>query len=100
MAIRLALMGDHYRIDRMWSDEILARAENSIKRLRQALSLDNVAKTEDVLQTITKALADDLNTDEVVKAIETWVDATLSGDTGGDKEVFVDCLDALLGLKL
>ncbi|CAB4657617.1 MAG: cysteine--1-D-myo-inosityl 2-amino-2-deoxy-alpha-D-glucopyranoside ligase [Actinobacteria bacterium] len=100
MAIRLALMGDHYRIDRMWSDEILKRAEISIKRLRQALSLDKVAKTEDVLQTITRALADDLNTDQVVKAIEAWVDASLSGDTGGDKEVFVDCLDALLGLKL
>lgn len=99
MAIRLALMGDHYRIDRMWSDEILVRAEISIKRLRQALSMDTVANTKDVQQSIINALADDLNTSEVVKAIESWVDATLNGATGGDKKGFLDCLDALLGLK-
>jgi L-cysteine:1D-myo-inositol 2-amino-2-deoxy-alpha-D-glucopyranoside ligase len=100
MAIRFALMGDHYRMDRMWSDEVLVRAENSIKRLRQAITLDSVANTSDVQQSIINALADDLNTSEVVKAIDRWVDATLNGASGGDKEVFVDCLDALLGLKL
>jgi L-cysteine:1D-myo-inositol 2-amino-2-deoxy-alpha-D-glucopyranoside ligase len=100
MAIRLALMGDHYRIDRMWSDEILARAESSMMRLRQALSLDTVANTDEVEQSIINALADDLNTGEVVKAIEAWVAATLRGAYGGDKKGFVDYLDALLGLKL
>ena len=100
MAIRLALMGDHYRIDRMWSDEILARAESSMMRLRQALSLDTVANTDEVEKSIINALADDLSTGEVVKAIEAWVAATLSGAYGGDKKGFVDCLDALLGLKL
>ena len=100
MAIRLALMGDHYRIDRMWSDEILARAESSMMRLRQALSLDTVANTDEVEKSIINALADDLSTGEVVKAIEAWVAATLSGAYGGDKKGFVDYLDALLGLKL
>lgn len=99
MAIRFALMSDHYRTDRMWSDEILMRSENSIKRLRQALLMDSVANTVDVQQTIISALADDLNTGVVVKAIETWVHATLSGASGGDKKSFLDCLDALLGLK-
>jgi len=94
------LMSDHYRIDRMWSDEILARAESSIKRLRQALMSETVANTDDATKIIINALADDLNTSKVVKVIETWVDETLNGATGGDKEAFADSLDALLGLKL
>jgi L-cysteine:1D-myo-inositol 2-amino-2-deoxy-alpha-D-glucopyranoside ligase len=100
MSIRFALMGDHYRIDRMWSDEILVRAESSVMRLRQALTSETVANTDDATRRIVEALADDLNTSEVVKVIETWVDETLNGATGGDKQAFADCLDALLGLKL
>jgi len=100
MAIRFALMGDHYRNDRMWSDEILDRAESSIKRLRRALTLETVANTDDATKIIINALADDLNTSEVVKVIEAWVDETLNGATGGDKKAFADNLDALLGLKL
>lgn len=99
MAIRFALMSAHYRSDRMWSDEVLVRAETSIKRLRQALSMDSVEKTEDVTQAIIGALADDLNSGEVVKRIDGWVDATLNGASGGEKKEFADCLDALLGLK-
>ena len=99
MAIRYALMGEHYRHDRMWSDEILVRAEGSIERLRQAFSLITVANTTDVIQKIINALADDLNTGEVLEAIEAWTEATINGASGGDKEGFVDFLDALLGLK-
>ena len=99
MAIRYALMGEHYRHDRMWSDEILVRAEGSIERLRQAFSLVTVANTTDVIQKIINALADDLNTGEVLEAIEAWTEATINGASGGDKEGFVDFLDALLGLK-
>ena len=99
MAIRFALMGEHYRNDRMWSDEVLERAESSAKRLMQALSFGTVANTDDVMHQIINALADDLNTSEVVKTIETWADRTLDGATGGDKEGFASFLDALLGLK-
>ena len=100
MAIRFALMSDHYRIDRMWSDEILLQAENIIGKLRQAFSLNTIAGTEDVMQRISIALSDDLDTSEVVKVIETWADESLDGATGGDKEGFASFLDALLGLKL
>ena len=99
MAIRFALMGEHYRNDRVWSDEVLERAESSAKRLMQALSFGTVANTDDVMHQIINALADDLNTSEVVKTIETWADRTLDGATGGDKEGFASFLDALLGLK-
>ena len=99
MSIRFALMGEHYRNDRMWSDEVLERAESSAKRLMQALSFGTVANTDDVMHQIINALADDLNTSEVVRAIETWADRTLDGATGGDKEGFASFLDALLGLK-
>ena len=59
-----------------------------------------MANTGDAIQKIIDALADDLNTIDVVKTIESWVDETLNGAIGGDKVALADCLDALLGLKL
>lgn len=37
MAIRYALMSDHYRRDRMWSDELLRDSQLAVQRLRLAL---------------------------------------------------------------
>jgi L-cysteine:1D-myo-inositol 2-amino-2-deoxy-alpha-D-glucopyranoside ligase len=67
MAIRFALMGEDYRNDRMWSDEVLERAESSVKRLMQALSFGNVANTDEVMHRIINALADDLDTVQVFR---------------------------------
>ena len=100
MAIRWALMKDHYRQDRMWTDELLVAAESELIALRSCLAQTDVAPTGDLIEKIVDALSDDLNTKGVISVLNTWVERTQSGDTGGDAQSLVGALDALLGIKL
>jgi L-cysteine:1D-myo-inositol 2-amino-2-deoxy-alpha-D-glucopyranoside ligase len=99
MTIRWALMKDHYRTDRMWSDELFKEAEIEIMTLRDCLSRAQVAPTQELITTMIAFLADDLNTESVIAALNTWMDQTIAGDTGGDAMSLAKTLDALLGIK-
>ena len=100
MAIRWALMKKHYRTDRMWTEELLIAAENEIGALRKALEQKEVAPTQDLVQNIIEALAEDLNTPLVIEMVNAWVDQTNAGGTAGDAQSLITILDALLGIKL
>ena len=100
MAIRWALMKDHYRKDRMWTYELLVTAEQEINALRFCLAQADVAPTSDLIKMIVDALSNDLNTQTVLTELNRWVGRTQSGDTGGDAENLVCVLDALLGIKI
>ena len=100
MAIRWALMKKHYRTDRMWTEELLIAAENEIGALRKALEQKEVAPSQDLVQNIIEALAEDLNTPLVIEMVNAWVDQTNAGGTAGDAQSLITTLDALLGIKL
>lgn len=100
MAIRWALMSDHYRADRMWSDNVLHKAQLGVSRLKEALGKNNCAPTKELINSIVIALSDDLDTPHVLSLLNTWSAATLSGAEGGNSEELVIALDALLALKL
>ena len=100
MAIRWALMKDHYREDRMWTEELLIAAERDLSALRSALAQTDVASTKELIELIVDLVSDDLNTQGVIAAINSWVVRTQSGDTGGSAKSLVTVLDAILGLKV
>ena len=100
LTIRWALMKDHYRTDRMWSDELFKEAEIEIMTLRDCLSRAQVAPTQELITTMIAYLADDLNTESVIAALNTWMDQTKAGDTGGDAMSLAKTLDALLGINV
>jgi L-cysteine:1D-myo-inositol 2-amino-2-deoxy-alpha-D-glucopyranoside ligase len=100
MAIRWALMKDHYRQDRIWTDELLIVAESEISALRLCLTQTDVAPTKDLIEMIVDALSDDLDTQTVIAAVNAWVGRTQSSDAGGDSQSLVAALDCLLGIKL
>jgi L-cysteine:1D-myo-inositol 2-amino-2-deoxy-alpha-D-glucopyranoside ligase len=100
MAIRWALMKDHYRKDRMWTEALLIEAELDLIALRSCMARTDVAPTKDLIETIVFELSQDLNTQSVITALNSWVSRTLSGDTGGDIESLIAVMDALLGIKL
>jgi L-cysteine:1D-myo-inositol 2-amino-2-deoxy-alpha-D-glucopyranoside ligase len=100
MAIRWALMSDHYRTDRMWSDSLLHQAETQLKFLKSALNSDQCASTSSVIDEVVKAISDDLDTQKVISILNQWSAATLSGEKGGSPDDLRKHLDALLGLKL
>ena len=99
LAIRWALMKNHYRTDRMWSDELFKEAEIEIMTLRDCLSRAQVAPTQELNTNIIGYLAADLNTESVIAALNTWMNQTKAGDTGGDAMSLAKTLDALLGIK-
>lgn len=100
MTIRWALMSDHYRSDRMWSDLVLHKAQDSFTQLKAALSQEDSAPTEDLINSIVLALSNDLDTPLVVSAINTWSKETLAGAVGGNSDELRLVLDALLGIKI
>lgn len=100
MAIRWALMKDHYRVDRMWTEELLLAAESDLNALRSALAQTDVAPTKELIELIVELLSNDLDTQGVISAVNAWVDKTHSGETSGDAQSFIVILDALLGIKI
>jgi len=100
MAIRWALMSDHYRSDRMWSDAVLHKAQSELDRLKLALSKSDSAPTEDLINSILRALSDDLDTTLVLSKLDVWASSTIEGSQGGNSDDLRNVLDALLGLKL
>jgi L-cysteine:1D-myo-inositol 2-amino-2-deoxy-alpha-D-glucopyranoside ligase len=100
MVIRFALMSQHYRLDRMWTDELLMQAIKRVSDIRKAVSTSSVAPTTAVIEKIVLALSDDLDTPSALAALDQWAADTLSGSSGGDAQELSVALDALLGLKL
>jgi L-cysteine:1D-myo-inositol 2-amino-2-deoxy-alpha-D-glucopyranoside ligase len=100
MAIRWALMSDHYRSDRMWSENVLQQGQGDLTQLRNALDQENSAPTDQLINSIVRALSDDLDTPLVLSLLNSWSAATLGGSAGGNAHDLRIALDALLGLKL
>jgi L-cysteine:1D-myo-inositol 2-amino-2-deoxy-alpha-D-glucopyranoside ligase len=99
-AIRWALMRDHYRSERMWTNERLIQATKEFTRLRQVMNFQTVAPTQALEIDIVKFLSDDLDTPSVVNVINNWVEASLSGESGGDRQKISSTIQNLLGFAI
>lgn len=100
IAVRLALMTEHYSEDRMWTDDRLSKAIQFVDRLRLLLSRPEVAPTSTVVQEIIDALSRDLNTPRAIEILNAWCDETEKGSTGGSAGELSRALDLLLGITL
>ncbi|MBN1173295.1 MAG: cysteine--1-D-myo-inosityl 2-amino-2-deoxy-alpha-D-glucopyranoside ligase [Micromonosporaceae bacterium] len=110
MAVRLALLADHYRSDRMWTGELLASAQRRLGRWRTAVGTGRGPAGGTVLSAVRQCLADDLDTPGALAAVDAWADAVLAGAMGGasggsrggasPSTLVADCVDALLGVSL
>ncbi len=106
MAIRLTLLGHHYRSDWEWTDAELFDNLDRLTQWRQAVSLGAGAPALPVVSEVLAAVADDLDAPRAVRAVQAWVDATLGhGDLAdtSDRDAAVTMLallDASLGILL
>jgi len=99
-AIRWALMGHHYSEDLMWSDALMKAASKDVERLRLNLARMEVAPTIPVIDKIIAALANNLDTPEILEVIGQWMSDTETGSVGGEAGELGRALDCLLGLAL
>jgi L-cysteine:1D-myo-inositol 2-amino-2-deoxy-alpha-D-glucopyranoside ligase len=102
MAIRLALLANHYRSDWTWTEELLQAAQERLALWREAVRLDSALNADDVLAEVRSALADDLDAPRALAAVDAWAAASLdidSDDVAAPALVAQLC-DALLGVEL
>lgn len=106
MAIRLALLADHYRTDRQWTDDLLKAAQQRLGRWREAVASPAGPPAEGLLAEVRARLADDLDTPGALAAMDAWADAAL-GYGGADRHadpgapaLAAAMADALLGVAL
>ena len=98
IAIRYALLQEHYSEDRLWTAELLTKANADVARVRSALGHHDVAPTAATIAEIESALADNLDTPRAFQALTAWVIETETGTTGDTSGELSRVLDALLGL--
>jgi L-cysteine:1D-myo-inositol 2-amino-2-deoxy-alpha-D-glucopyranoside ligase len=102
MAVRLALLADHYRVDRQWTDDLLKAAEQRLARWREAATARSGPSGADLLAGVRARLADDLDTPGALALVDAWADAAFagSGDDPAAPSLVATTVDALLGVAL
>jgi L-cysteine:1D-myo-inositol 2-amino-2-deoxy-alpha-D-glucopyranoside ligase len=102
MAIRLALMSEHYRADRDWTDDVLKAAEQRLVRWRQAVTRPVGPPALPVLREVRESLADDLDAPRALSVVDAWAAAAVSGqgDDPASPQTVGRTVDALLGVEL
>jgi L-cysteine:1D-myo-inositol 2-amino-2-deoxy-alpha-D-glucopyranoside ligase len=104
MAIRLALLGAHYRSDREWTDDQIGAATDQLELWRGLLHGRAAAPAGAYVADILAALADDLDSPRALAAVQRWVEDTRrSPATATDNQapgLMRTVLDAALGLDL
>ncbi|HEY2949477.1 MAG TPA: cysteine--1-D-myo-inosityl 2-amino-2-deoxy-alpha-D-glucopyranoside ligase [Micromonosporaceae bacterium] len=102
MAVRLALLADHYRVDRQWTDDLLKTAEQRLARWREAVAAPSGPSGADLLAGVRARLADDLDTPGALGLVDAWADAAFAGpgDDPTAPALVATTVDALLGIAL
>ncbi|MGH8939646.1 MAG: cysteine--1-D-myo-inosityl 2-amino-2-deoxy-alpha-D-glucopyranoside ligase, partial [Actinomycetes bacterium] len=105
MAVRLALLGHHYRTDWGWTAGDLAAAEDRLARWQDAVSRPAGPPAQGVLDGLRRHLADDLDAPGALAVVDRWAveAATTTADVRHDEGapgVVSRAVNALLGVRL
>ena len=79
VALRLALLAQHYRHDRGWDEHNLADAEQRLARWRAAVDRGAAPDARPLVGNVRAALAADLDTPRAVAAIDVWAETAIDG---------------------
>jgi L-cysteine:1D-myo-inositol 2-amino-2-deoxy-alpha-D-glucopyranoside ligase len=102
MAVRVALLAQHYREDRQWTDDVLKAGQERLATWRSAAAARSGPSGEALLSGVRAALGDDLGAPQALRLVDAWADATLAGE-GDDPTApatMSAVVDALLGIRL
>jgi L-cysteine:1D-myo-inositol 2-amino-2-deoxy-alpha-D-glucopyranoside ligase len=102
MALRLALLGHHYRSEWDWEDADLTAAEDRLLRWTFAVTAERGPAAAPVVDAVRRALATDLDAPAALAAVDAWADEVAAGngeDQAAPAEVAA-LVHALLGVQL
>ena len=102
MAVRVLLLGQHYRTEWEYTDALLGAAQARLERWREALSVNGAVDATGTVAAVRAAVADDLSTARALEAVDAWCERTLAGE-GTDPAapgLIARTLDALLGVRI
>jgi len=99
MAIRLALLGHHYRSDWEWTDGDRVRAEALLAVLRRAVSAPAGPPTTAVVEAVLGALATDLDAPAALAVLAEWASSDDMSEPGAGATI-KRVVDAALGVAL
>jgi L-cysteine:1D-myo-inositol 2-amino-2-deoxy-alpha-D-glucopyranoside ligase len=102
MAVRLALLAGHYRMDRQWTDDLLKTGQQRLARWRAAVMAPRGPSGQELLWGVRQRLAADLDAPSALLLVDAWADAALAGE-GSDPAappLVAMAVDALLGVAL
>lgn len=101
MAIRLVLLGHHYRDDWEYTDADLKQAQARLSAWRRAMADSTGIPAAQTIEAIRAALRDDLDAPAALAAVDAWVAASadIDCDTAGPGQL-QRAVDALLGISL
>jgi L-cysteine:1D-myo-inositol 2-amino-2-deoxy-alpha-D-glucopyranoside ligase len=102
MAIRLALLSQHYRRDWDWTDGLLSVAIQRLNRWREATRLDSGINADQTIGQMRAALANDLNAPDALAVVDAWAGAStaIDGDDVEAPALVAGACNALLGVQL
>ncbi|GAA1879515.1 cysteine--1-D-myo-inosityl 2-amino-2-deoxy-alpha-D-glucopyranoside ligase [Paeniglutamicibacter psychrophenolicus] len=103
VAIRTVLLGQHYRSDWFWTDELLTGAQDRLAHWRKRIDSTTLAEATAVITRIRSKLADDINAPAALAVLDAFAaqdPAEDDGPQGAGGQLLTDALDALLGLKI
>jgi L-cysteine:1D-myo-inositol 2-amino-2-deoxy-alpha-D-glucopyranoside ligase len=102
MAIRLALLSQHYSRDWDWTEEHLKHAQQRLETWRSALSVNAGPAAEDTVALVRACVADDLDTPEALAAVDRWARDCLNrgGNDPAAPGVLARTIDAILGVRV
>ena len=98
MAIRLALIAQHYRSDWEWTAQHLTDAVSTLARWREGVARPSAPDAFPFIGRIRSALRTDLNSPLALQVMDEWVAST--GDSAGASQHMASAVDALLGIDL
>ncbi|MCU1602696.1 MAG: mshC [Frankiales bacterium] len=97
-ALRLALLGRHYRSDTAWTPDLLAAAETRLAAWRDGAARGAGPSGEQLLSGVRAALSEDLDTPAALALVDSW--AATDGTDQDAPDLVRDVVDALLGVRL
>ncbi len=96
--LRAALINRNYREYFAWTDGQIIETEAFCRRMQSCLSREEVAPTKDLIISMVKALANDMDTVSVFDLLNSWCSKTENGESGGHPGELSRAIDLYLGI--